>query len=155
LDDVAAEAEVIHDVFERPGMLKTDGMSEFVNASEIDDRLTKQSVLSRAVGYGAALSANLRHHVDNRPCPAVELELLGFSVQTLVRRNPTKADERPVDSFRGDEFQLAAAFPRPCLESQFRQFVIGIPISGHSFAVLDKVRQVLTSIESSKPSRLR
>ena len=55
VDDVPAIAEVIHDVFKSAGVLQADGMSHFMDACEVNNRVSQQYVLSRTGGQRLTL----------------------------------------------------------------------------------------------------
>src|SRR5262249_16051195 len=88
IHDVAAIAEVIHDAFELPRMLKSDGVAQLVNTRQVNNGLAQKIVLNSAAGEGLSLRRNLRHHENDRARFAVHLNPLGFSIESFIRRNP-------------------------------------------------------------------
>jgi D-alanine-D-alanine ligase len=145
--NISAEAEGVHDVFKLRHMRQADGVSEFVNAGQVDDRVSQQRVPGAAARQRLALSRNLRHDVHDRAQPAVDSNALGFAVQPLVRRDPSETNERGCGLFRRRESEFASALARPRVQSKRRQFPVRVAIAGGAFAFFDVVRDRFTRIQ--------
>ena len=98
LDDVAAVAEGIHDVAEVAGVFEAEGVSELVEARQVDDGVAEEIVGAAAfgdVGPERGESGRTKTRATRLPYRQV----FGFAVLSLSRTGPVEADDGVL--FRG------------------------------------------------------
>ena len=119
---IAAIAEVVHDVRERRGVPQPERMPGFMHAGEINHGLAQQRI--------AAGSARFGQHVDDRAGLAIHRDGLGLAIQAALAAGPAETDLRMGFGVAPGEREPSAGFARPGFEGPLRQFRIAGQTAG-------------------------
>src|SRR4249919_4250787 len=94
LHDIAAIAKEIHDVAEIARVLEAERVTELVNASQVDDRVSKKDIRSGARGEILAERIDIGTDEHGRAAAPPDDDRLHFAVLTTARLLPEHADAR-------------------------------------------------------------
>ena len=146
LDDVAAEAEEVHDVAIVGGVLEAERVSQLVDARQIDDALAKEVVRARARRDVQPERRHVGTDVDRGTTTAGDRQRPHLTVLTLLRTRPINAHERRRFGCL-HEAQRVAGLALPGFQRPYRQVAIAGPVARPPRAVGHEVRYWRSRIE--------
>src|SRR5580704_4158989 len=123
LDDVSSIAEVIHDVAEIAGVIKPQGVAEFVQTRHIDDAVAQQRVSPGATRNVRTERIDVRAYEDGRSLLPAYNDWARFPVLAAFRAGPIDTNESARFRCCGKS-QAFRGVSLPCLQSPECKFWI-------------------------------
>lgn len=154
LDDVSAVAKEKHDVAKIARVVEPQGVTELVQAGQIDNGIAQEIVRSGASRDIGAERFDVGPYKNGGSAPAVHQKRLGFAIFTAAGFGPIKANER--GGFGGRfEMQTFARVALPRLEGPESEFAVAWTITGAGFSVSDKIGDGTFRILRQRDARLQ
>src|ERR1043165_595413 len=115
-------------------------MSDFVNAGQIDDRVAKQAILCCARCERFTHAADSWRYIDGRSLLVANGDALHLSELSLAGGDPPHNKKCVGFVLRRCEFQVTAALPGPCFESEHSKFLVADFVSGNTASISNEIR---------------